>query len=77
MWPVVSGAIGGFLAWIATTILGQPIYHFINLRREVAEALARFDEDDPRRDDPEHEPPTGAWLKGRSDAYEIVSRDVV
>lgn len=39
----LTGLLGGFLAWIGTTVLGQPIYKFLELRSAAAQAIARFD----------------------------------
>jgi hypothetical protein len=61
------GSIGGMVAWVATTILGQPIYRFINLRAEAAEALARYERRDP--DDPDPDTVDVNWLAERKRAY--------
>jgi hypothetical protein len=39
------GLLGGIIAWIATTIIGQPLYKFISLRSQTAKVLARYDDD--------------------------------
>jgi hypothetical protein len=35
-WP---GVFGGFVAWVATMIVGHPLYRFVGLRGEVAKVL--------------------------------------
>jgi len=40
---VLWGLIGGFLAWVATAIVGQPFYIFLSLRSEAAKALALYE----------------------------------
>jgi len=37
------GFIGGFVAWIATTAVGQPLLRFFQLRSRAAFILARYD----------------------------------
>lgn len=37
------GLLGGFIASLATTIVGQPLYLFISLRSETASAMARYE----------------------------------
>lgn len=37
------GLLGGFIAWLATAILGQPLYTFLNLRSEAAKILALYE----------------------------------
>lgn len=46
MTAFLSGLIGGLVAWVGTTIIGQPIYKFISLRAEAARALAQYDPDE-------------------------------
>jgi hypothetical protein len=51
----VWGFVGGIIAWLATTFVGQPLVAFIGSRSEAARALAQFgylDRYDPERDDP-------------------------
>jgi hypothetical protein len=40
------GLIGGFVAWIVTALVGQPIYLFISLRAEAARVLIRYERTD-------------------------------
>jgi hypothetical protein len=46
-----TGMMGGFLAWIATAIVGQPLIKFMNLRSQAAIVLARFDTEGAKDDD--------------------------
>lgn len=40
---VVWGFIGGFIAWLFTNFIGQPIVAFIAARSEAARAMAEFE----------------------------------
>lgn len=61
------GVIGGMVAWVATTILGQPIYRFVALRAEAAEMLARYERDNS--EDPGRDARDVNWLAARRHAY--------
>jgi hypothetical protein len=39
----LTGLLGGFIAWIGTTVIGQPICKFLELRTEAARIIARYD----------------------------------
>lgn len=66
------------MAWIATTIIGQPLYAFLNLRLEVATLLARFERDDPAEtQEPAENATYREWLKQRSDAYEACGAQLI
>jgi hypothetical protein len=39
----VWGLLGGFIAWLATAILGQPFYTFLSLRSEAARLIALYE----------------------------------
>jgi hypothetical protein len=58
------GLIGGFVAWIVTALLGQPIYGFIGLRAEAARVLARYERD------PGSEAGNANWTAERRRAYQ-------
>jgi hypothetical protein len=59
-----TGMLGGFFAWFATMLLGQPFYELIKLRREAAWLLHMYESaaNDPRA-------AIGAWLAERELAY--------
>jgi hypothetical protein len=45
----LAGLAGGFLAWLATTVLGGPILQFRKLRSRTAVVLERYTSPDRRR----------------------------
>jgi hypothetical protein len=66
------GLCGGFVAWIVTTIVAQPLYRFLALRGEAARLLALYE----FRFDPDFDPgsgglggPSEAWLRDRMRDY--------
>ena len=76
MWSLLSGFIGGVLAWIATTVIGQPMQRFFQLRQQAALVLAKFD-DRPWIGNPEAKPPDEDWRKERSEAFDKVGSELV
>jgi len=68
-WGLFSGFIGGFVAWIVTTSLGQPLQRFIQLRQEAAFVIAQHD-NRAWIDNPEANPPENDWLDKRREAYD-------
>jgi len=76
MWPLFSGFLGGIVAWIITTILGQPIQRFIQLREHAALILARYD-NLPWIGNPEAKPPENNWLEERREAYDKIGSELV
>ena len=76
MWPLVSGFVGGFVAWIITTVLGEPIRRFFRLRQEAALILARYD-DLPWIGNPDAKPPENKWLKERRLAYDKIGSELI
>jgi hypothetical protein len=73
---LLFGFVGGFIAWIATTVVGQPLLRFFQLRAQAAHILARYD-DQPWIDNPEEKPPAEAWLAKRRQAYEEIGSELV
>jgi hypothetical protein len=71
-----TGFIGGIVAWIITTVLGEPIRHFFELRQQAASVLAKYD-DLPWIGNPDAKPPGEAWLKERREAYDRVGSELV
>jgi hypothetical protein len=69
IWGILSGFVGGIVAWIVTTILGQPLQRFLQLRQEAAAAVAQF-EDRAWIGNPEAKPPSNEWLDKRREAYD-------
>nr|WP_166295484.1 hypothetical protein [Bradyrhizobium sp. 2S1]MCK7670074.1 hypothetical protein [Bradyrhizobium sp. 2S1] len=70
LWPLISGFAGGVIGWLFTTALAQPFQKFIQLRQDVATALAEFEHSRLWTGNPEEEPPTREWLEKRQIAYE-------
>jgi hypothetical protein len=66
---ILSGFVGGLIAWLVTTTLAQPFQRFLQLRQEAATAISQF-EDRPWVGNPEAEPPTNEWLAERLTAYD-------
>jgi hypothetical protein len=76
MWPLFTGFMGGIVAWIFTTILGQPLQRLIHLRQQAALVLAQYD-DLPWIGNPEAKPPEDAWIKERREAYDKIGSELV
>src|SRR5215475_12441530 len=60
----LQGILGGFIAWVATMLVAQPLYALGNLRTETARLLHFYDptgNDDRRR--------SAAWIAERELAY--------
>jgi hypothetical protein len=71
IWGLLSGFVGGVIAWAVATILGQPLQRFLQLRQEAAVAIAQF-EDRIWVGNPEAKSPASEWLDKRRDAYDKV-----
>lgn len=69
VWSLVSGFVGGVIAWIVTATVGQPLQHFLQLRHDAAFALAQFDES-AWSGNPDAEPPTSDWLIRRTSSFD-------
>jgi hypothetical protein len=69
LWGIFSGFVGGFIAWIMTTILGLPLQRFLQLRQEAAVVLAQF-EDRLWIGNAEAKPPADEWLDKRREVYD-------
>lgn len=76
MWGLFSGFIGGIVAWSVTTILGQPLHRFFQLRQQAALAIAQYD-DRAWIGNPEAKPPDNDWLKERREAYDKVGSELI
>jgi hypothetical protein len=76
MWSLLSGFIGGMVAWLVTTVLGEPIRRLIQLRQESALLLARYD-DLPWIGNPEAKPPENKWLDERREAYDKIASELI
>jgi hypothetical protein len=76
MWPLLSGFIGGFIAWIVTTAVGQPMQRFIQLRQQVALVMAQYDQR-TWIGNPEAKPPDENWLKERREAYDKAASELL
>jgi hypothetical protein len=69
IWAMLSGFVGGILAWLATTFLAQPLQRFLQLRNDAAVAIAQFEER-AWIGNPDAKPPTNEWLDRRREAYD-------
>jgi uncharacterized membrane protein YgaE (UPF0421/DUF939 family) len=76
VYTLLTAFIGGFVAWIVTTVVGQPLLRFFQLRAQAAHFLARYD-DQPWIGNPETKPPAEAWLAKRREAYEEIGSELV
>jgi hypothetical protein len=76
MWSLLSGFIGGFVAWIITTAVGQPLQRFFQLRQQAALILAQYD-GRAWIGNPEAKPPDNEWLEERREAYDKVGSELV
>ncbi|SCB39514.1 hypothetical protein GA0061099_1006163 [Bradyrhizobium yuanmingense] len=70
IWSLIIGFVGGVIAWVFTTGLAQPFQKFIQLRQDVASALAEFEHSRLWTGDPDEEPPPKEWLEKRQSSYE-------
>jgi hypothetical protein len=69
LWPLLSGFLGGVIAWLVTTAFAEPFKRFLQLREDAARALAEF-ETMPWIRNPEANPPSDDWLNKRREAYD-------
>lgn len=70
LWSLILGFVGGVIGWLFTTSLAQPFQKFIQLRQDVALALAEFEHSRLWIGDPDEESPTKDWLEKRQSSYE-------
>jgi hypothetical protein len=76
VWALLSGFVGGIIAWIVTTAIGQPLQRFFQLRQQAALVLAEYD-DRLWINNPEAEPPSNDRFKERSEAFDKVGSELV
>jgi hypothetical protein len=76
VWALLSGFVGGFIAWIITTAVGQPLQRFVQLRQQAAFVLAKYD-DQPWIGNPEAKPPSNDWLVERTEAFDKAGSELV
>jgi hypothetical protein len=50
------GFLGGIIAWLATSLVGQPVLEFLAARNEAARALARYEGLDSYQPDEDESP---------------------
>jgi hypothetical protein len=77
MWSLLTGFVGGVVAWIAMELIGKPLTRFIQLRNEAAEALALYEDRTWMFEDPEIEPPGDDWLQKRRERYEAIGSALI
>jgi hypothetical protein len=75
-WPLITGFIGGVMAWFLTTTIAQPFQRFLVLRQEAALALVDF-EDRGWIKNPDAKPPSEKWLEARLNAYDKAGTNLV
>jgi hypothetical protein len=73
---LITGFVGGFIAWIVTTVIGEPLRRFFQLRTKAALILAQYD-DLPWIENPEAKPPAPEWLLKRSEAYDQIGAELI
>jgi hypothetical protein len=76
VYTLLTAFIGGFVAWIATNLVGQPLLRFYRLRAQAAHVLARYD-GLPWIDNPEAKPPDEVWLEKRREAYDEIGSELI
>jgi hypothetical protein len=57
MWSLLAGFVGGMAAWIATEVVAKPIARFMQLRSDAAMALALYEDQTWKFENPDVEPP--------------------
>lgn len=68
-----SGLLGGFIAWIATALIGQPIYMLCNLRGEAAKVLALYEPVPPERG----RDTSPSWLEERAAEFKRIGSKLI
>jgi hypothetical protein len=76
MLSLLTGFMGGIIAWIAATFIGEPLSEFLRLRRKAADVLAEFEEA-PWSRDPEAKPRTAYWLEDRRRAIDCAGTALI
>jgi hypothetical protein len=76
MWALFFGFVGGFVAWIGTTFVAQPLQRFFQLRPQAAFVVAQYDQRG-WIGNPDAKPPDNDWLKERNDAYDKVASELL
>lgn len=78
MWSILAGFIGSVVAWIATEFVAKPVARFRQLRSDVADVIALYEDQSWRFEEEEIEPPNEAdWLQKRKEAYEATGSALV
>ncbi len=70
----ILGFLGGFIAWLATGLLAQPLSRFFALRAAAAEALTRYE--DRFNSSRDMSLATPDWMTERRLAYEDCGADL-
>jgi hypothetical protein len=69
------GILGGFIAWVTTWFVAQPLSTFFALRSQAAEVFARYE--DKVGPNPYEPPPSLEWLSEREKALESCGASLV
>jgi len=69
--------LGGFLAWVAITIIGEPIHKFVRLRTQAAVVLARYEEQVDHSDSRPKQKYSEEWLSNRQIEYSNCGSDLI
>lgn len=75
MLSLLGGMLGGFVAWIATMIIGQPVISFLALRKRAAAVLARYEEQVDYNAGPEEY--NDVWVNNRWQEYTDCGNDLI
>ena len=76
VFTLLIGFVGGFVAWIVTTVVGQPLLRFIQLRSRAAVILTKYD-GLPWIDNPDAKRPEQEWLEKRREAFDEIGSELV
>jgi hypothetical protein len=76
VYTLLTAFIGGFLAWTATNVVGQPLLRFFQLRAQAAHILVRYD-GLPWIDNPDAKPPDEEWLEKPREAYDEIGSELI
>ena len=66
---LLFGLIGGVLAWVATMLVGQPLYTFLTLRGAAAKLLLMYEHGGEKAS-------ISAWLIERENAYRVLGAEM-
>ena len=77
MWSILFGSAGALATWIITESIAKPILRFFQLRHDAVVALALYEDQAWRFEDPDIEPPDADWLRKRKELYDATGAALV